>query len=219
LDAGGEVIQAVRERDVARLRAALGREPGAAAAVGSDGMSALMLAIYHRFGDGIMLLSRAKMLSIHEAAALGDAAAVESALQDPAALESVSVDGARAIHLAAHFGHASVVGLLIARGADIRTRTSHGFANTPLHAAAAGRRCDCAQILLEAGADANALDANAYTPLHIAAAGGEVGLIRLLLAHGAEPDARGPGRTPMEMALERGEAEAAALLRTADRRG
>jgi ankyrin repeat protein len=83
----------------------------------------------------------------------------------------------------------------------------------PLHAAVAGDHLGIARLLLEAGADPNAVQQDSFRPLHGAAQNGNVGIVRLLLDHGADPtlsDAQ--GRAARALAEEGGYAEAAALL-------
>ncbi len=46
----------------------------------------------------------------------------------------------------------------------------------------------CVQLLLDAGADANAVDASGRSALHLAAINGNVSVCRLLLANGAKPN-------------------------------
>jgi ankyrin repeat protein len=46
--------------------------------------------------------------------------------------------------------------------------SANSMANTPLHAATAGRHSEVALLLLDHGADASAVDSGGYTPLRIA---------------------------------------------------
>jgi ankyrin repeat protein len=70
-----------------------------------------------------------------------------------------------------------------------------------------------AEQLLEAGAAINRENQEGRTALHVAAYHGQSETISTLLGRGAVagPDTR--GRTPLDLALERGHAEAAELLR------
>jgi uncharacterized protein len=100
-------------------------------------------------------------------------------------------------------------------------RASDGF--TALHLAAFFGHEDAAALLLEHGADANAVALNPelqVAPLHSAAAGGHAKIVELLLEHGADPNARQEGGfTPLHAAAQNGDRRSAdALLeREADR--
>jgi len=63
---------------------------------------------------------------------------------------------------------------------------------------------ECAKVLLEAGANANATDDSGRTPLHVAARAGSVALVRELLASNANPHAQtAAGETAERLAMER----------------
>ncbi|HEU4368851.1 MAG TPA: ankyrin repeat domain-containing protein [Methylomirabilota bacterium] len=89
------------------------------------------------------LLAQRPALTLFEAAAIGDPAAVRAAVQaDPAALAGRSADGWPALHLAAHFGHGDAVDALLKAGADVRA-LSFALINVLLaHGAAVEVRAD-----------------------------------------------------------------------------
>ena len=90
------------------------------------------------------------VLTIFEAAAVGDAARVRALLDaDVAALRGRSDDGWTALHLAAHFGHVEVVRLLLAAGADPETGNHEG--QTPADVARQAGRAAIADAI-DAGA-------------------------------------------------------------------
>ena len=149
-----------------------------------------------------------------EAAQSGDVRALARRLQaDPDRCTAYSADGWTALHLAAYFGHAAAVRLLLERGADVHARSTNDTANTPLHAALAGaREAATVGLLLDHGADVNAPAGAGVTPLHLAAARGDLALIDRLLAQGAVPTPMEGGATPADLAAERGHPEAARRL-------
>lgn len=87
----------------------------------------------------------------------------------------------------------------------------------PLHLAVDGRRHLAAELLLQNGALVDAIDAKRNTALHIAAAHGDDALAALLLEFGADRGRRNVGhRTPLEIAQEKGFAQVAATIASAN---
>jgi uncharacterized protein len=74
---------------------------------------------------------------------------------------------------------------LIAHGANLEERDAHE--RTPLLVAAHLSHDDVAEVLLEAGANPNALDAQRYDLITIAAVNNDVEMIKLGLEYGADP--------------------------------
>jgi ankyrin repeat protein len=178
--------------------------------------SPVLAALYERDAEGARAAAAGRALDLHEAAALGDRARVRELLAaDPASAKAVTPDGFTALHLAAFFsGDADIARALVAAGAPVSAAAGNDMRVTPLNSAAAAGADEVAAALLEAGADADAVQAGGYTPLHSAAANGDAALVGVLLAHGADPDrAADDGRTPADLAAERGHAELAARLR------
>jgi ankyrin repeat protein len=87
------------------------------------------------------------------------------------------------LHSAAHGGHASVAGLLIAKGADVSASDKTGA--TPLHVAAKAGRNEVAKLLIARGARIDAKDERGITPLYLAAQNGRMAVVELLIASGA----------------------------------
>lgn len=68
---------------------------------------------------------------------------------------------------------------------------------TPLHIIATlsgDMNCDIIELLLQHGAEIDALDSNGFTPLHSAASHGNISIMRTLLRHGADQDAMVSGK-------------------------
>lgn len=148
---------------------------------------------------------------VHAAAKSGDTDEVAALLSmDNRLTQTFDADGWSPLHLAAHYGHAEIVELLLHNNAPVDLRSKNAMANTALHAALAGRRTAVAKILLDAGADANATQHGGWTPLHSAAASGDREAIDLLIARGAKAQlANDAGVTPAAFAREKGKLEIA----------
>ena len=122
-----------------------------------------------------------------DAVKAGDADAVESLLADGVSVRTAEVDGATALHWAAHHDHPEIAGLLLDAGAEVDATNRYGV--TPLALASLNGSTPMIARLLEAGADPNLPSPEGETPLMTAARTGNAGSIETLLAHGADVDA------------------------------
>jgi ankyrin repeat protein len=181
------------------------------------GPTPILDAVYRRDAPGLArLLAAAPRLTLFEAAAVGDAAAVRRlAAERPAAVAERSPDGWPPLHLAAHFGQGDAVDALLSAKADVNARSVNREANTALHAALAGRAdARIVSRLLASGADVNAAAAGGHRALHETAFRGNLALAELLLAHGADASARSDdGQSALEIAEARGHTAVARRLR------
>ena len=94
---------------------------------------------------------------------------------------------------------AAVRALLASDPSLLDARDTDG--STPLHCATWKGQTDVVSVLLEAGADVNAVNQNSHwgtTPLHAAAHANQAAIAKLLLGRGADTKAKDmEGRTPM----------------------
>ena len=88
------------------------------------------------------------------------------------------------LHTAAAFGSLETIRVLLEYGADVNFATPFG-SRTPLMAACIHRNYRVAQLLIEAGAEVNALDSQGESPLDLARDSGDAKLVQLLINHGA----------------------------------
>ncbi len=86
------------------------------------------------------------------------------------------------LHAAAAAGNVAEIERLVAAGANRELRDGNG--RTPLHVAAYRRQYDAARLLMERGANPNALDAQRYDIVTIAAVADDVPMLRVALAGG-----------------------------------
>lgn len=84
-------------------------------------------------------------------------------------------------HLAAREGHAALLRLLVASGANVNERDKYNQWTPLFHAASEGH-ADCVQVLTEARGDCEILDENRKSPVHYAAWHGHIECVNLLLA-------------------------------------
>ena len=215
-----EFLENIKSGDLARVQDLLRTDPSLVEVRTEQGVSSLMLAVYHSRQQVVdFLINRVPQLNFHESVALGRLDRVESLSQaDPSLLEMFSPDGFTPLALAAFFGHGKVVKWLLERGADPNIPARNATKVMPLHSAAAQRDSQSATAiskdLLEHGAQVNASQQAGWTPLHQAAASGNVELLKLLLSHGADRRAVSEdGRTPIQMAEANNHRLAADILR------
>ena len=88
--------------------------------------------------------------------------------------------------------------------------------STSLIRAATKGHLDMVNLLLERGADPNAVDANSWTALFWAVHRGHVAVVKPLIARGASINIRDPGgRSPLQVAQMEGQTEIHQLLEAA----
>lgn len=210
-----DLAAAIRAGDRAAVTAAVAADPSVAEGQDTAQISLICVAAYHDHPEIAALLAAARDdLDIHEAAALGDVAALSRVLEaHPEAARALSPDGFTALHLAAFLGHPTAVGLLLTAGADVEAVADNPMRVRPLHSAAAARRADVVRLLLAAGADPNARQEAGWRPLHSAAHNGDLATLRALLDAGADPGLlHDGGSAPVDLARAAGHREAAELL-------
>jgi ankyrin repeat protein len=188
------------------------------AAARRDGVSAILLAMYHHRPDVVACLRpHAEPLDIFEGSALGDLGRVRSLLgTDPGLANAVAPDGFAPLGLASFFGHDAVARLLLEHGARADMASSNEMHVMPLHSATAARSVPVARLLLEHGAPVNARQGRGslgFTPLMEAAFNGQVEMAETLLNHGADPGLQDDGgRTAADHARGQGHAALAERL-------
>ena len=201
-----ELFAAIRAGEVERVRELVTADPELASARGGDGLSAVLTALYHHERDVLeALLAAGPELDVLDAAAAGRLDVLRAHLDhDQDALAARTPEGFTPLHLAAFFGGAAAVRLLLAAGAAPDADADNPPRVRPLHSATAARDHEAVRALLEAGADPDVRQQGGFTPLLSAVHNDDVKCTELLLHHGADPaQAADDGRDPRAMAGER----------------
>jgi uncharacterized protein len=206
----------IKARDFNAVRKALDDQPELLNEAVEEAPSPILMAIYYGQIDVAHLLrDRSGELDLQEAAALGDLHELESILARDADINEYSSDGFFPLGYAAHFGHVEAVRCLLSKGADVNQVSRNPLGVTPLHATLANGHKEIAKLLIESGADVDAAQAGeSWTPLHYCAYNGDRETAELLLDHCPCLDAKdNHGRTPAELADERGFTDLAEIIR------
>jgi ankyrin repeat protein len=147
----------------------------------------------------------------------------DEALMKPLHLAEGSAPGARlkdgrnVIHLAANWGHPSVIKLIFdkdgALAQELLKQPSGDWDDMPIHSAAFGGHPDVIDVLWRLGADLEALQKTSGTALHIACQHGRPNAALKLPEPGARPDAlEEANMTPLHLAAHSGHALIIRLL-------
>jgi len=146
--------------------------------------------------------------SLHAATTAADCAVLRLLLTHPNPdVDAGNNDEERPLHIAARFGSAEAIGLLLAAGADVNAATQD--ACTPLHECGAlqgveARRLaglEALRALLAAGASPHVRNKNGRQPLHSMVQFGTPAGVRLLLEAGADVEAEDlDGDRPLHLA-------------------
>lgn len=157
--------------------------------------------------------------TLHQAAAAGDLARVQSLLDQGADVSQKDNRGWTPLHHAVRSGRKEVVQGLLGKGASAEAADFYG--RNPLHLASGSGKETIATLLLAKGANISVKDNSGSTALHAAAGSDNVGrdFLEFLLAKGADVKATNmAGQTPLHRLAWRGKPKqdhkpaAAALL-------
>jgi ankyrin repeat protein len=120
------------------------------------------------------------------AAKNGDTAKIQELLAlDPGLISVKDAEDGTALHFASWKGHVDAARALLAAGADVNAHSKMGhWGTTPLHAAAHGNQRPIAELLIEHGADVNALDSGGKTPLYHTTIHNATAAAKVLKLHG-----------------------------------
>ena len=213
-----EIFEVIRAGDKARLSALLAADPGGALVNvrNEQGHSPVLIAQYHHKQDLVaVLLAAGPVLDVFDAASVGRTDRVAALLDaDPALVNAYSRDGFFPLGLAAFFGYADTVRLLLARGAEVGQVARNPMRIQAIHAAVAGRSREAVELVVEAGAPINAQQHQGWTALHEAVHQENADLTRYLLTHGADPKVQNDdGKSAIGLAVDQGSHDILKLLK------
>ena len=155
LASGGEIHEAVKRGDLAKVQVLLKENPALAVSEDETGWTPLHLAAQKGFNDIAALL-----------------------LANHAEPNAKSKRGDTPLHWAAGNGHKETVALLLANHADVNAQDNGGW--TPLHMAARSGSKEVVQLLLAHKAKVDLKDQDGLTPLKRALLQGQQGMVKLL---------------------------------------
>ncbi len=122
---------------------------------------------------------------LRQAAYEGDQSMVRELLGQGVNVNAVDAEGRTALVFAAFNGHLEILQDLLKAGAVVDVRESMG--RTPLMYASTGPFPESVLLLLENGADPNAVDSDEhFTAIMHAAAEGHLEVVKILIDHGAD---------------------------------
>ncbi|HZY42578.1 MAG TPA: ankyrin repeat domain-containing protein [Anaerolineae bacterium] len=211
-----DFIEAIKAGEIEQVTQALDQDITLVNAKADNSLSAVLVAAYYNEPQiAQLLVQRGAELNIFEAATVGALDRVEGwIVAQPELINAYAPDGFQPIGLAAFFGHAAIVELLLRVGADVDAPSKNAMRVRPLHSAIANRRSAIAKLLIEHGADVNSTQADDFAPLHEAAQNGLLDVTQWLLDRGANVSAQlTNGKTPLALAIEAEHAEVADVLR------
>ncbi|MFI1959854.1 ankyrin repeat domain-containing protein [Streptomyces althioticus] len=141
-------------------------------------------------------------------------AEVARLLSSGVGVDAVDREGRSALDLAVQEGHADMVRLLLAAGADPEGRAGPYHELTPMTEAAMFGRAAVVEALIDAGVSTGAQRVRVpYVPLVLAATCGHTDVVDVLLDRGADIEDRDfKGRSPLEWAVSSGQPAAVRLL-------
>jgi len=200
-DAWGQILELIEGGDLGALRSALRERPELALARGPGGESAVMAAFYRGRRDAAEAIADAKSpLDLFEQVGLGDGRGVEALLdRSPDSVGTLSPDGFTPLQLACYLARPAMAEILLAHHAPVETVATNGSELRAIHAAVAGGEFDCVRMVVEAGAQVDAVQRGRITALHAAAHRGNLSMVQLLLGAGADPSRKDDeGRTAVD---------------------
>jgi uncharacterized protein len=201
-----EFLEAIQKADLPKVNQLLGTNPTLANSKTKNGISAILLALYHGHQDIARTIAAKKRdMDIFELSALGNLDQVKKLIgSSPLLVNSFSPDGFTPLALAAYLGQKEVVEYLILKGANVNAIAKNATGFTALTGAIANNHTEISKLLVKRGADVNHRYEGGWSPLMEASQNGNADLVSFLLEKGADPGARTKdGKTAASFAREK----------------
>ena len=154
----------------------------------ANGSSGLMLIAYSGLSKAFeQAIALKKSFSFHEAIVCGKTDVIKGYLDAPdfTLINTHSNDGFTPLSLAAFFDRTEIAKALIASGADPNISAKNPSKVNALHSAIAKDNYELCKLLIENGANVNAVQMQNVTALHSAVHRGNLDLVKLLIENNA----------------------------------
>jgi ankyrin repeat protein len=211
-----EFLEAIRKGNLPKIDQLLDTIPILANSKSKNGVSVILLALYHGHQDiALTIAAKKHELDVFEASVLGKLEQVKNLVShDPSLVNSYSPDGFSPVALAAYLGQKEITEYLILKGANVNAIAKNASGFTALTGAIANNHSEISKILVKRGADVNHRYEGGVSPLMEASLNGNIELVNFLLENGADPSAKTKdGKTPLSFAKEKNHAQVIAALK------
>lgn len=211
-----EFLEAIQKGNLPRINQLLDTTPILANSKSKNGVSAILLALYHGHPEIARTIAAKKHdLDVFEASVLGKLEQVKNLVSHDASLvNSYSPDGFTPLALAAYLGQKEVTEYLILKAASVNAMAKNATGFTALTGAIANNHTEISKILVKKGADVNHRYEGGVSPLMEASMNGNIELVNFLLENGADPNAKTKdGKNPISFAREKNQAVVVEVLK------
>ena len=136
-------------------------------------------------GADLHTKNESEQLPLHYACESGALDVVKMLVEAGVGVRATDDEGSTCLAIAAYSGNTETARYLVGLPhVDVNHRDSTDF--TVLHSAAASKATDVAQVLIDAGADIDAMNNEGHAPLYFACASGALDVVKMLVRAGAD---------------------------------
>ncbi len=178
----------IKNKDTEKVIAFIKENPNVLNLKDDNESSGLMLLAYSGIDEAFeQAIDLKKSFTFHEAIVCGKKELVKNYLQNGQSdlVNSYSSDGFTPLSLAGFFNQTEIAKALVKTGADPNLSAENPSNVNALHSAVAKENYELCKILIENGANTNAVQMQGVTALHSAVHRGNLELVKLLVKHGA----------------------------------